>query len=77
MRKNNAILKKSFLKKELEIFDLLCKEHLTQEEEKKVKLAAKELYNTLLSKKKDLFVVGWQNDPQPKRACQERDCYGA
>lgn len=22
--------------------------------------------NTLLTKKKDLFVVGWQNDPQPK-----------
>jgi type I restriction enzyme R subunit len=59
-------IKEELTEEELEIFDLLCKEHLTQEEEKKVKLAAKELYNTLLSKKKDLFVVGWQNDPQPK-----------
>jgi len=59
-------IKEELSEEELEIFDLLCKEHLTQEEEKKVKLAAKELYNTLLSKKKDLFVVGWQNDPQPK-----------
>lgn len=31
-----------------------------------MKLAAKELYQTLLEKKKDLFIVGWQNDPQPK-----------
>jgi type I restriction enzyme R subunit len=59
-------IKEELSEEELEIFDLLCKEHLTQEEEKKVKLAAKELYNTLISKKKDLFVVGWQNDPQPK-----------
>ncbi len=36
------------------------------DEEKKVKLAAKELYKTLMSKKSELFIVGWQNDPQPK-----------
>ena len=59
-------IKEDLSEEELEIFDLLRKEHLTQEEEKKVKLAAKELYTTLLTKKKDLFVVGWQNDPQPK-----------
>lgn len=59
-------IKEELAEEELEIFDLLHKEHLTQAEEKKVKLAAKELYNTLLAKKKDLFVVGWQNDPQPK-----------
>ncbi|NLB82275.1 MAG: type I restriction endonuclease subunit R, partial [Clostridiaceae bacterium] len=59
-------IKEDLSEEELEIFDLLRKEHLSQEEEKKVKLAAKELYTTLLTKKKDLFVVGWQNDPQPK-----------
>lgn len=59
-------IKEELSEEELEIFDLLRKEHLSQEEEKKVKLAAKELYTTLLTKKKDLFVVGWQNDPQPK-----------
>ena len=51
---------------ELELFDLLRKESLSAEEEKKVKLAAKELYRTLTEKKKELFIVGWQNDPQPK-----------
>ena len=51
---------------ELELFDLLRKSHLTVAEEKRVKLAAKELYNTLMTKKNELFIVGWQNDPQPK-----------
>ena len=46
--------------------DLLRKEHLTADEEKRVKLAAKELYNTLTEKRNELFIVGWQNDPQPK-----------
>lgn len=59
-------IKEELSETELEIFDLLQKEHLTADEEKKVKLAAKELYSALLAKKKDLFVVGWQNDPQPK-----------
>lgn len=59
-------IKEDLSEQELEIFDLLRKEFLTQEEEKKVKLAAKELYTALLTKKKDLFVVGWHNDPQPK-----------
>jgi type I restriction enzyme R subunit len=51
---------------ELEIFDLLRKDKLTKEEEKRVKLAAKELYSSLIAKKSELFVVGWHNDPQPK-----------
>lgn len=51
---------------ELEIFDLLQKEKLTKEELKKVKLAAKELYQTLMEKKNQLFVVGWEKDDQPK-----------
>lgn len=36
------------------------------DEEKRVKLAAKELYSTLTEKREELFIVGWQNDPQPK-----------
>ena len=51
---------------ELELYDLLRKEKLTAEEEKRVKLAAKELYKTLNEKRRELFIVGWQNDPQPK-----------
>lgn len=51
---------------ELEIFDLLQKERLTKDELKKVKLAAKELYNMLIKKKEELFIVGWEKDEQPK-----------
>lgn len=59
-------IKEELSEAELELFDLLRKEHLTVDEEKRVKLAAKELYNTLTEKRKELFIVGWQNDPQPK-----------
>lgn len=59
-------IKEELSEDELELFDLLRKEHLTTDEEKRVKLAAKELYNTLTEKRSELFVVGWQNDPQPK-----------
>jgi type I restriction enzyme R subunit len=59
-------IKEDLTEEELEIFDLLRKEKLTKEEEKRVKLAAKMLYETLTNKKYELFVVGWQNDPQPK-----------
>ena len=59
-------IKEELSETELELFDLLRKEQLTADEEKRVKLAAKELYNTLTEKRNELFVVGWQNDPQPK-----------
>ena len=48
------------------IYDLLRKERLTKDEEKRVKLAAKNLYATLTTRKSELFLVGWHNDPQPK-----------
>jgi type I restriction enzyme R subunit len=59
-------IKEDLTEEELELFDLLRKDKLTKAEEQKVKLAAKELYQTLMSKKSELFVVGWQNDAQPK-----------
>ena len=52
---------------ELELFDLLCEgKQLTLAEEKKVKLAAEELYQALLLQKNNLMVVEWYKDPQPK-----------
>ncbi len=60
-------IKEELSETELELFDLLRKEKLTQDEEKRVKLAAKTLYETLLAKKTELFIVGWQNDEQPKQ----------
>jgi type I restriction enzyme R subunit len=59
-------IKEELTESELELYDLLQKEKLTKDELKKVKLAAKELYKTLTEKKKELFVVGWEKDDQPK-----------
>ena len=53
---------------ELEIFDLLIKgRKLTQKEEQKVKLAAKNLYKKLTEEKKNVMVVDWYKDEQPKQ----------
>jgi len=65
-REEERHIKEELSEEELEIFDLLRKEKLTKEEEKRVKLAAKMLYETLINKRSELFIVGWQNDPQPK-----------
>lgn len=59
-------IREELTEEELEIYDLLRKDKLSQKEERQVKLAAKGLYETLTSKKDNLFVVGWQNDSQPK-----------
>ena len=50
-------IKENLSEEELEIFDLLYKDKLTKEEEKKVKLAAKNLYNSLVQNRKKLFVI--------------------
>lgn len=52
----------------LEIYDLLRSERkLTKEEEQKVVLAAKNLYQKLLAEKKKVMVVDWYKDEQPRR----------
>lgn len=65
-------VKEELTEEELEIFDLLCKDSLTKEEEKKVKLAAKSLYQTLIDNKKELFIVDWQNDPTPREKVKSK-----
>lgn len=59
-------IKEELSEAELELFDLLRRDKLTKDEEKKVKLAAKMLYESLMQKKDELFVVGWESDPQPR-----------
>ena len=59
-------IKEELTETELEIFDLLKKDGLTKEENKKVKLAAKKLYETLTAKEKELFIVGWYNEHKTK-----------
>ncbi|MBR6436171.1 MAG: type I restriction endonuclease subunit R, partial [Thermoguttaceae bacterium] len=52
---------------ELEIYDLLIAgKKLTKEEEQKVKLSAKNLYKKLSESKKELMVVDWYKDEQPR-----------
>lgn len=52
---------------ELEIYDLLIQgKKLTKAEEQKVILAAKNLYQKLNAAKKDLLIVDWYKDEQPK-----------
>lgn len=52
---------------ELELYDLLIRgRKLTKEEERAVKLAAKNLYKKLTSERKDLLIVDWYKDEQPK-----------
>ena len=52
---------------ELEIFDLLIAgKKLTQDEEQKVKLSAKNLFKKLTDEKKELLVVDWYKDEQPR-----------
>lgn len=53
---------------ELEIFDLLIKDrNLTKKEEQKVKLAAKNLYKKLTEEKKNVMVIDWYKDEQPRQ----------
>ena len=52
---------------ELEIYDLLIAgKKLTREEEQKVKLSAKNLFKKLSEAKKELMVVDWYKDEQPR-----------
>ena len=54
-------------KEELEIFDLLIAgKKLTKDEEQKVKLSAKNLFKKLTDEKKELMVVDWYKDEQPR-----------
>lgn len=63
---DNRAATEGLLEEELEIYDLLVVgKRLTQAEEQKVKLSAKNLYNKLVTNKKELLVVDWYKDDQP------------
>lgn len=53
---------------ELELFDLLKKEKMTQEETQKVKLAAKSLLHRLLEARPKVLVQDWHKDSQTQKA---------
>ena len=67
-REQNRATEMDLAEEELEIFDLLIKDRkLTQKEEQKVKLAAKNLYKKLSEEKNNVMVVDWYKDEQPKQ----------
>jgi type I restriction enzyme R subunit len=55
---------------ELELFDLLKKEKMTQEETQKVKLAAKSLLRRLVEEQPKVLVQDWYKDSQTKKIVQ-------
>ena len=67
-REQNRATEMDLEEEELEIFDLLIKDRkLTQKEEQKVKLAAKNLYKKLSEEKNNVMVVDWYKDEQPRQ----------
>ena len=67
-REQSRATEMDFEEEELEIYDLLIKDRkLTQAEEQKVKLAAKNLYKKLTEEKENVMVVDWYKDEQPKK----------
>ena len=63
-------IRENLTEEELELFDLLKKDKLTQKEEQQVKLSAKKLYETLTERKNNLLIVDWYKDEQPKLKVQ-------
>lgn len=51
---------------ELEIYDLLCKDKMTKEEDKKVRLAAKALFKRLTEESPKVLVQDWFKDSQTR-----------
>ena len=63
---NRAVIE-GLLEEELEIYDLLVAgKKLTKADEQKVKLSAKNLFHKLMENKKELLVVDWYKDDQPR-----------
>ena len=68
-------IRKGLTEDELEIYDLLCKDKMTKEAEKKVRLAAKALLKRLTKEKPTVLVQDWYRDSQTRLAV--RDAVGA
>jgi len=66
-QEDNRANTEGLTEEELEIYDLLIVgKKLTQAEEQKVKLSAKNLYKKLVDNRSSLLVVDWYKDEQPR-----------
>lgn len=64
-------VRKGLTEDELEIYDLLCKDKMTREEEKKVRLAAKALLRRLTNESPKVLVQDWFKDSQTRLAVRD------
>lgn len=64
-------IRKGLTEDELEIYDLLCKDDMTQAEEKKVRMAAKALLKRLTEEKPKVLVQDWYKDSQTRLAVRD------
>ena len=64
-------LRKGFTEDELEIYDLLRKDKMTKDEEKKVRLAAKALLKRLTEESPKVLVQDWFKDSQTRLAVRD------
>lgn len=70
-KENSRAEAEGLSEEELEIYDLLIAgKKLTQAEEQKVKLSAKNLFKKLVDEKPTLMVVDWYKDEQPRLKLQ-------
>ena len=66
-RENERAYTEGLIDEELEIYDLLIAgKTLSQEDEKTVKLSAKNLYTKLMDNRSSLLVIDWYKDEQPR-----------
>src|SRR5699024_108455 len=61
-------VKEGLTEEELEIYDLLKKEKLTKKEEEKVKLSAKQLYQSINSEQSTTNIIDWYKDDRPRQS---------
>lgn len=59
-------IRKGLTEDELEIYDLLCKDKMTQSDETKVRLAAKALHQRLTEESPKVLIQGWYRDKQTR-----------
>lgn len=64
-------IRKGLTEDELEIYDLLCKDKMTIDEEKKVRLAAKALLKRLTEESPKVLVQDWFKDSQTRLAVKD------
>jgi type I restriction enzyme R subunit len=65
-------IREGLSEEELELYDLLKKDSLTEKEEQQVKLSAKKLYEAISSADSETNIIDWYKDDQPKERVKSK-----